>query len=325
VARGHSGSTLLTSLLARHPQAMAVGEMANLGLQLYRKTGARWVGLCSCGERPHDCPVWGPALAEVERRHSVDLDEKPFSWRMSDIGLEEEYRQSSIYRAPLVWIRNRYWRLFRYLQYGPFPFLGRISPQREWVRNRVELMKLVAESANARIVVDASKDPLDMRDLLEYADLPMKVVFLTRDARGNVWSEVKNSKQEAARKSGGIAAAENWVRVNGRILKLLEGYPGSDWTQLRYEDMCAEPKQTFEKLFDFLGLERADVTLPTLDPNANYKPEHTVGGNKIRFTSAGINIRPDTGWTKGLTDAECRRIADIVSPLDEKLGYRESV
>ena len=116
--RGHSGSTLLTMLLARHRDVEAVGEMSLLSLQIARDETTRWVGRCSCGERPIDCSMWGKVLSDIESEEGVDFKSNPFAWRVSDVGMEEEYRGAAPFRVPFVWLRNRFWRLIRADQLG---------------------------------------------------------------------------------------------------------------------------------------------------------------------------------------------------------------
>ena len=99
--RGHSGSTLLTLLLARHPKVAAVGELSLLSLQIARDESTKWVGRCSCGERPLECPVWGPPLREIEAENGVDLATDPFGWRVSDVGMEEEHRRRAPFRVTI--------------------------------------------------------------------------------------------------------------------------------------------------------------------------------------------------------------------------------
>lgn len=54
---GHSGSTLLEYLLTASPEVVACGEVK----RALRKRGRK--GICTCGQRSRQCPVWGPAFA----------------------------------------------------------------------------------------------------------------------------------------------------------------------------------------------------------------------------------------------------------------------
>jgi len=324
VGRGHSGSTLLTLLLARHPSVAAAGELANLSLQIFRDEHTRWVGSCSCGERPSDCPVWSDVMSRVQDTFGVDLESDPFGWRISDVGIEEEHRRAAPFRAPFYWFRNRFWRILRYLQYlGPVGLRGIVSlyrPQKQWARNRSFVVRSFASVSKVSAVVDASKDPLDMRDLYENATLPVKVIFLTRDCRGNVWSmlkKLKNVNREHQRDSRIVSAAKAWVTVNDRIWKLIQVIPETNWMQLKYEDICRNPAETLEALFDFLELQYVDIL-----SKDDILQQHTIGGNRIRFTNQKLEIREDTQWQEGLSSEDQQIIRQIALPVSEKLGYK---
>lgn len=59
---GHSGSNLLSRLLARHPQAACVGETAWVDYAVAQGTP------CTCGLPYADCPYWGPLLPRLKGR-----------------------------------------------------------------------------------------------------------------------------------------------------------------------------------------------------------------------------------------------------------------
>ena len=323
--RGHSGSTLLTLLLARHPEVVAVGELANLPLQMARDETTKWVGECSCGERPMNCPMWGEVLRRIEDAESVDLKADPFTWRISDVGMEEEYRSAAPFRSPLTWARNRMWRLVRYATYyaprALRPLVGLYRPQATWGRNRSTLATQIAEVNGVRGIVDASKDPLDMLDVYENATVPVKVIHLTRDARGNIYSMVKRLKPGDPRKGPVTEAANDWVKVNRRIWKLAQQIPEKDCLHVRYEDICRDPSGTMHRLFEFLGLPAHDV-VSSQDGDAGESDQgHTIGGNKIRFTSEKLDIKEDFRWRENLTEDDLDIVRRIARPMSDQLGH----
>jgi hypothetical protein len=60
---GHSGSTLLESLMAESPAVLACGEVNSFVQDRKRKKKRR----CSCGRDANKCPVWGFFYAPVSR------------------------------------------------------------------------------------------------------------------------------------------------------------------------------------------------------------------------------------------------------------------
>jgi hypothetical protein len=320
--RGHSGSTLLTLLLGRHPEIAAVGELANLSLQCYREEGrTKWTARCGCGERPFDCSIWKDILNQVHEDFGVDMQKNPFAWHVSDVGLEEEYRSLAPRKIPLIWARNKFWRLWRYAHYSQSSILRSITqcyrPQISWAQNRSFIIEKFAEKLKARAVVDASKDALGMCDMYYYSPLPVKILFITRDCRGSVWSMAKHAKSEQERAKKVLQGAQTWITVNKRIMNCLRPIPSSDWLHIKYEDLCHNPLQTMNTIFNFLGFEnRPDILTNTAIQ------EHTIAGNKIRLSGNITHIREDTAWSENLTPDELRNIIRLTGDFATTLGYQ---
>ena len=238
-------------------------EIDMLGLQIYRYEHTSWVGRCSCEERVSECPHWSKIIGEVKATHGADLVKAPFSWRISDVGLEEEF---GIKRTlEMAWYK--FHRLIRTIAYknadgdaGPFT-----STYRQWIENRDFVAETYAKNRNVKVVVDASKDPLQMRDILKYSIMRVKVLFLTRDVRGLVWSALRSKRLTLTEE------AKDWSRLNGRILKLLDHVDNNDWLHVKYESICSDPDQELTRIHDFLGVER-----DTLSPDEEKAKRHTV-------------------------------------------------
>lgn len=324
--RGHSGSTLLTLLLARHPRVVAVGELALMPLQIARGENTKWVGECSCGERPLNCPMWGEVLSRIEAKEGISFADDPFSWRFSDVGMEEEYRGSAPVRSPFVWARNRFWRAIRYAQYKAPGLLRPITdiykPQVRWGSNRSKLAIEIARVNGVDAIVDASKDPLDMLDLYENATIPVKIIHLTRDARGNIFSMIKHLKPDDSREGPVTRASNDWVKVNRRIWQLARQVPDADLLHVRYEEICRDPEGTTQRLFRFLGLAPHEVVGPRAVSDSGSDQGHTIGGNKIRFTNEQLRIQEDFRWRENLTEADLSIVRRICTPLSDALGHQ---
>lgn len=319
--RGHSGSTLLTLLLARHPEIAAVGELANLSLQCYRdEERTKWVGRCGCGKRPFNCEVWGEILGRVREVFGVDMQKNPFSWRVSDVGLEEEYRSLAPRKIPLIWARNRFWRLLRSVHYSQSNFIRSISrwycPQASWVRNRSFIIKEFAAKQNVHAVVDASKDALGMCDMYYYSPLSVKILFITRDCRGSVWSMAKLAKSEKERAEMVLRGINTWVSVNRHLMDYLKSIPSTDWLHIQYEELCHNPLQVMENIFDFLGFANPPEILSNTDIQ-----EHTIAGNKIRLSGKIMAIKEDTSWSENLTENELQIVKKHAGDFAATLKY----
>ncbi len=270
--------------------------------------------------------MWGKVLGEISEENNVDLINHPFKWKLSDVGMEEEYRRTAPLRAPLVWARNRFWRVWRYMQYlspaGIRPLFEWYKPQRTWARNRSTLAVKIAAANNVSVIVDASKDPLDMLDVYENAELPVKMIHLTRDSRGNIWSMMKRMKDSDDRKEIVARAADDWAKVNRRIWRFVQRVPERDYRHIHYEELCRDPQNVMAQLFEFVGLEPHDVLAATETTEGESDQGHTIGGNKIRFTSEKLTIREDKVWQEKLTEQDLKIIDEVAGPMSRQLGYK---
>lgn len=305
IARGHSGSTVLELLLGSHPEIVAVGELEKLSLQFAR--GER--GKCSCENRPADCAFWRKVCDEIHKEFGVDLRTAPFRFRVSDVGLEEDRG----IRAPAHWLLYRNSRLWRYLAYARVPVLryaaALASAHRTWAANRVFVWDTIRKQTGARVVVDSSKDALCSRDLYSQVGGRMKLIFLTRDVRGNVWSYVKRDPNCLQ------VETERWVRTNQRARRLLRDIPREDWLHVKYEDLCRDLHGTLEKLCGFLG-----VTFTPTMCQTNGNESHTIGGNRIRYEGV-TEVKEDRAWEENFSADDLRRIERTAGPLSRELGY----
>ena len=310
-ALGHSGSTLLELLLGSHPRMTAVGEIYRLSVQFSRADRADRPGLCSCGKRPIDCPVWSKVAEAVKREYGVSLADDPFGWRISNVGPERDKKM----RSPLNMLARAGYKAFRFAKYYNIPVLKWLSgaslTHRRWIRNRFFATDIVKALAGADTVVDASKEPVDMRDVYDYGTGTIKIIFLTRDVHGNVWSYVKRARGDR----NAAMYAGNWVKMNRRIMRFLEGVPRGDWMQLKYEELCADPIGTMKRLCDFLG----HAYDPAMEQLNRVEP-HTIFGNRIRHSKIEA-IKEDLSWRQKLTPAEIETIDRIAGPMAKQLGY----
>lgn len=307
VGRGHSGSTMLELLLNRSRNVAAMGEIDMLALQIFRDEKTRWVGQCSCGSRPFDCEIWKDVLNDVAAVYKKDIVADPFAWRISDVGTEEEFGV----RAPLSWVAYKFHRLVRTYAYaGLGHSVGPLeSTYRNWIENRDFVATSYAKHRGVSAVVDASKDPLQMRDIVKYSNLKTKILFLTRDVRGLVWSAMRKKRLTAREE------AVSWAKLNRRTYHLLKGVDRDLWMQVKYEDLCANTEDSLDQIFKFLELPRK-----TLTPQEELSRRHTIAGNRTRFRLLD-QIKEDLGWKENLSSEDLLMVKNIAGDISDMLGY----
>jgi hypothetical protein len=309
VGRGRSGSTLVELILNGHPEMAAMGELEKLSLQFARDENAIYPGLCSCGSRPMECSYWNTIANDIKSDFNVDIVKNPFDFRVSDVGWEEDFG----IKSPLDWISRKFQRLLRIIAYNNLPngFLKNLFTYKGkiWANNRFYIGKKFAKLQNAKFVVDASKDRLGMRDLYDYGNGNVKIIFLTRDVFGNVWSSIKNEKRDVE------SATHQWVKDQNRMLKLLENVNKNDYLHVKYESICTNTEDECRRICDFLGIEYSDLML-----RFDKESRHTIGGNKIRFSQIN-GIKQDFAWKKELEEHEIEQINSISYDTQKKLNY----
>lgn len=309
VGRGHSGSTMLELLLNRNPSIAAMGEVNLLPLQLYR-TGdkSRWIGECSCNSRPLECPTWGPTLRKVQHRTKLDLETRPLSLRVSDEGLAEEFG----WKKPWSVLTFKARRFFR-KQSQNGSFLSSVFDNKlfkPWAKTRDIIYESYSESCGVNILVDASKDYLQMVDLYRFSKHKVKVLYITRDVRGHAWSSIRKKGETAANE------AATWKRLNENILHSLKHIEKPDWLHVKYEDLCSSTNQTLSRIFDFVGAPDEQ-----LDPDKEKQKRHTIAGNRTRFRDLDV-IRHDEKWKENLSETDLQTLQNSTQATAKLLGYK---
>jgi len=309
-AKGHSGSTLLERLLGGHPRMTAVGEFYRFNIQFSRANRPDRTGFCSCGKRPIDCPVWSKVAEAVKREYGVSLADDPFGWRISNVGPERDKR----IRTQNHMLARAWYKACRFAKYYDIPvlkwFSGASLTHRRWMQHRFFAANTVKSLAGVDAVIDSSKEPVDMRDVYDYGTGIVKIIFLTRDVHGNVWSYLKWRRGKSH-----TELANNWVKWNQRIVRFLEGVPRRDWMHLKYEELCGDPIGTMKRLCDFLGYAYD----PAMEQLNRVEP-HTIYGNPMRFSKIET-IKEDLSWTQQMTPDEIAGIDRIAGPMMKRLGY----
>lgn len=315
LAASHSGSTLLASLLANHPLVCTVGELklTSLGnVKEYR---------CSCREFIERCPFWLDINAAM-LSHG-------FAFSVGNAGTDLRTNATSYVS-----------RLLRPLHRGPVLERFRdvalaLSPQ--WrthlphiqARNAA-LVACIAARANKPIVTDSSKIGLRLKYLLRNPALDVQVVRLTRDGRGVALTYTDPSRfadaQEPALRGGGTGgdrhneclsfaeATWEWRRSNEEAEAVLANVSRERWIEVRYEDVCADPQATLEKIFRFVSIEPAPIHRP------NGSAEHHMVGNGMRF-DVQPQVQVDERWRSVLSRHELEVFDSIGGAINRRLGY----
>lgn len=268
VGPGRSGSTLLANVLGEMPDVVAAGEVR----WLFRR-GVLDGRLCGCRRTAEDCEVWRPV---VDALGALAPAERVLAWQHEVAALRHRYR--------LLKGRTRGW---------------------EALRRYVAVMRAVYEelgrATGARWVVDASKRPQDLAVALEaLGDDHVAVVHLVRDPR-SVAESWTRPKPQPDRPDGGrmgrnppVKSALRWMEINLGAEVLHGAHRDLRWSEIRYEDLTADPKATFGRIVDLMGEDPAELPFVG-ERTVALRTNHTVAGNPDRFTTGEVRIRPSSG------------------------------
>lgn len=316
LAASHSGSTLLSLLLGSHPELCTTGElkMTSIGdIERYR---------CSCLKPILQCEFWSAVKREMQSR-GIDFD-------IDRAGTDVRSGATAFVR-----------RLLRPLHRGPLLEAVRdaglaLSPA--WrrqisdiqLRNR-ELVHVISFITGKRFIVDSSKIGLRLKYLLRNRGFDVKVVRLVRDGRAVALTYTDPVRFADAQKpelrAGGMggsrdseklsvaAAAHEWLRSNEEAEAVLATLPKHDQVQIRYEDLCHDPKATLQQAFTFLGVD------PQRMVTEFRSVQHHVIGNGMRLDSSS-EIRLDDRWREVFTARDLAEFDRVAGAMNRKLGYQ---
>jgi hypothetical protein len=289
---GHSGSTLLATLLGRHPAICTVGEVKAPAIgdaSRYR---------CSCGQDILSCEFWQAVRADVHRR-GTEL-------RIGD-------GSTDIRRARDPYVRYLLKPLHRGTALESLRDLAlSLSPAWRRHRDRVQMLtealaRAACEVSGKQVFVDSSKTGLQLKYLRRNPSVDVKVLRLIRDGRG-----VANSY----RKAEGLPIGRGawiWRRSNEESEAIVPGLPPDRWLDLRYEDLCREPEVQASRIFSFLGVE------PVMLQETSSEVQHVLGNDNMRLQPR--EIRLDERWRRDMTPADLSEFERIAGGLNRRFGF----
>lgn len=293
---GHSGSTLLDMLLGGHPQASSVGEFHRLTLY------ARENELCTCGVPIPDCDFWrGNATLKSGRGNDADIRQTlcagEVMLRKDAIGLGRDLAQKALLLSRLR---------------PPWPLVRSIVGQAHAraIEESFDWFDAVALAQNSRVIIDSTKDIRRMKLYYLHAPDRVRIVHLVRDGRAVAASAMRRTG------IGMRAAARDWRRKNEKIAITVRGVAAGAIRQVRYEDLCADPKGTINKIGGFLGLETDSVAL-----RLNKEDRHNIAGNPMRFDRSVADIYLDERWKKELNAMQLSDFEAVAGKLNKHYGF----
>ena len=144
-------------------------------------------------------------------------------------------------------------------------------------------------------IVDSSKYLNYLKPIVEQSETGPKVIYLVKDVRNYVISQLDNlSYEEANRKSLLKSNAHyffwQWYLMNRQMLNYLSSNR-IDYLLIGYEELCLSTEKVINKIGEFLGLKLDDSILSISGTSS-----HSVLGNRMRTQKEKSKILYDYRW-----------------------------
>jgi hypothetical protein len=283
-------------LLNAHPQIATVSEMHGPNPKLIQDIDTY---RCSCGLLIHECPFWDQVKAKMADQGFV-FRTTDFELAFGDHSLRGRLRYGSLRSNLLESIRDDVNRVLP----GPRAEMDRLIARNE------AFVRAVLDITGKKVFVDTTKRIRRFKYLSKYSSMDVRVVFLIRDARGSVASQMRHFQGMSASE-----AAHAWAKGLSGIERIWKQIPAQNRMILRYEDLCREPQTTLQGLYRFFDVDPSFV-LGDLES----LPQHHIIGNAARMRSIS-QIRLDERWKRVLSPDQLDIVHQIAGSLNQSYGY----
>lgn len=288
----YSGSTLLTFLMAMHPEIATVGELKATSM------GSIDEYVCSCGEKINQCGFWG----DVTKR----MNERGQKFSLADFGTHfssDDYLCGRFLRAG---VHGALVEKVRGLAINILPNCS--ATYKATLEQNRALIDTITSLQGATAFLDDSKDPVRVKYFLESGYWNVKIIYLTRDGRGTTNSYMKHYN------AGMNEAIVQWLSKCNEMDAVIQNLDGDSFIKIRYEDLCENPESTLKKIFSYANLDSSTVA-------SDFKTvKHHILGNSMRLGSSG-EIRLDEKWKSALTEADLKEFEKMGGAMNARLGY----
>lgn len=293
----YTGSTLLGLLLNSLPDSVSIGAATGLtaraDIAMYS---------CSCGTRFKDCEFWKRvAVRTKELGYPVDVFKSNF-WNTHVRISHRRWLNGLLVRS----LGNRVLTDVRDAVVAGIGPVQRTLTAASW--STWSLASAVLEITGKSVFVDTARDHQRPKYLSRNPRLDLKAIHLIRDPRGNVASIMSHTGVDVAK------ASRQWRHYNINADRTKRFLPAESWMLVHYEDLCADPRATLERISRFLDIEPAPVAL-----NLEAVEGHIIG-NSMRLNSIG-EIRLDERWRQRLSERDLGVIARITGGTSHRFGY----
>lgn len=255
-----SGTTVLEILLSNAATAVGGGE-----LTAFFSDGVVNNCPCSCGQPTDNCSVWRPIVQRIKAGVTTALD------------ADRVNRAYDRHKGFIRWFLN---------------LKNRKDIQQYSTANWSVIEHLASEN-NVGFVVDSSKYAARALYLSELKPKQVRVICMTRDAKGMLKSFSKNNIGEQRPRS--LFSAVIYILLVSTCLAIAKYRLGNRCLLIRYDDLCLRPLEILKQIECWAHIDLS--TSRQLIVNNEVLPiGHIITGNRLRKQKQ-LKFSPDTDHT----------------------------
>jgi hypothetical protein len=302
---GYSGSTLLDMVLGSNAEITSLGEVMKLSRFFSGEYGDT---PCTCGALLKDCSFWTSISHRLSKR-TGEADFKFENFPLSPTVCHHTIhrRVPSLAEVLLACGLRPLWNCVGKLS-------REVASYRHCAQRALALYETVSEIEKTPIIVDSSKEPIQLKNLYFELGKRMRIIFLVRDGRAVTQSLIKR------RKLSFHEAAARWRRYNWNLLCMLRSIPKQQQMLVRYEDLCSETSKTFDRIAVFAGFSPS-ISVSQL---RLYKERfHIVGGNPMRRRRDELHIQLDEKWRATMEPQQFELFEKLAGSMNRRFGYAD--
>ncbi|MEX2123307.1 MAG: sulfotransferase [Woeseia sp.] len=296
-----SGSTLLDQLLGAHDRMVSLGEIHHLPayvLQDRTLYNPAHPLDCSCGKPIGSCPFWSTVEHKLGRSFATLRLRLPLLQQAADRRGAKRLLGTAARR-----LVRQHPRLFL------SPFASPVFRAGIAAADSFDLFDAIFNATGADYLIDSSKDPFRFRALYDFAPTRVLGIMLGRDYRGAVYSKMKRGRDLRH-------SIDGWVMRMRQMKVLTDGVQSRQLLQLRYEDLCRDPRSELGRICDFLSLDYSDslLTRPSVDV-------HHLGGSPSKFDLDRKSIALDQSYLDAFNERDLATMREIAGDIATEWGY----
>lgn len=276
LSQRYSGSTLLSFLLATHPDIATIGERRkfyNKAIRPDQQAGQQ----CSCGKTFQQCNYWTAIRDLVSQR----LSKQQLANNFTEFELFDQRLHNKVAdKLP---------------QWGWFPK----KRNRQYQANLV-LVEEILKKAQKSVFLDSSKTYKHLRHLSQVPAFDFKVIWLSRDPRAQVGSALKYNDWSVEK------ATQQWIMEMDAYRAILKA-GDYNYISLSYEQLCLTPEQEMTRILNFAGLNPSLFSL-----NFREQEQHIMGNFNMRLGKDSV-IKERRDWLDRLTATQIQEIEQLTA------------